>query len=47
MNIKDIKYSKEAQEKFIKNGGLIKAAKNESAILEKAWAKTEKQDEKK
>ena len=47
MNIKDLKYDKAEQEKFIKSGGLIKAAKNESKILEKAQAKEEKQKEKK
>ena len=43
MNIKDIKYDKAEMEKFIKSGGLIKAAKNESKILKKAQAKEEKQ----
>ena len=35
MNIKDLKYDKAEMEKFIKNGGLTKAAKNESKILAK------------
>lgn len=47
MNVNDLKYNKEEQEKFIKNGGLIKAANAESKILEKALAKEEKKGAKK
>lgn len=43
MNIKDLKYNAEEQKEFIKKGGLIKAAKDESAILKKAWDKKEKE----
>lgn len=41
MNIKDLKYDKAEQEKFIKSGGLKQAAKNEKEILEKAFTKEE------
>lgn len=41
MNIKDLKYNKEEQEKFIKNGGLKQAAKHEKEILKKAFTKEE------
>ena len=47
MNINDLKYDKAEQEKFIKNGGLIKAANADRKILEKAQAKEEKQSAKK
>ena len=46
MNIKDLKYNKEEQEKFIKNGGLAQAAKDEKKILKKAFTKEELEEKK-
>ena len=43
MNIKDIKFDEKEFDKFVKDGGLIKAAKVESEILQKAWEKEEKE----